>query len=628
MSTDSIFALVARATDFSDFEQPGGSENPRRWPLALVHNAEPTSPPPAIEPAGASRWGWMNGVFESNGRGVQFIEEDKEGHHKETCVCSQLHVRALTRDGASNLWGRLLCWPDEDGKEHRWAMPAALLQGDGVDLRKELAAGGVRIAPSARARSLLIAYLQTAPVRARWRCVDSIGWHHDTYLSASAGYGPQADSIVYQSDAVLYADSSAHGEFGAWKESVARLCAGNSRLVLALSAAFAAPLLALANVEGGGLHFVGHSSTGKTTALRAAASVWGDPVRYVRTWRATANGLEAIAAQHNDGLLILDELHQCEPREAGEIAYLLGNGQGKARASRVGAARRSQNWRVLYLSSGEHGLDARLSEIGKRSTAGQEVRLPSVPADAGEGMGIVECLHEFESAREFVHALDRAAITAHGSAGPKWLELLVRDRVELINTLPDGLESYIRSLAKGQVLGGQAARVARRFAICALAGDLATRFGLTGWSEGQALEAVGKCFDAWLRGGGGADHERVRLLAQVRGFIEKHGESRFASASSSDAGGCVTRDRVGFKRRTEGGGMQWLVLPEAWRSELVRGFDPAWAARELVREGWLMAGKDRPSRTMRIPGEPEPLRVYTLTSRVLSTSPGGDADRG
>ncbi|WP_457589305.1 DUF927 domain-containing protein, partial [Legionella pneumophila] len=48
-----------------------------------------------------------------------------------------------------------------------------------------------------------------------------------------------------------------------------------------------------------------------------------------RLWRSTTNGLEGLAALHNDGLLILDELSQMDPREAGEAAYLLANGQGK-----------------------------------------------------------------------------------------------------------------------------------------------------------------------------------------------------------------------------------------------------------------------------------------------------------
>ena len=56
---------------------------------------------------------------------------------------------------------------------------------------------------------------------------------------------------------------------------------------------------------------------------------------YCRTWRSTANGLEAVAELHNDSLLVVDELSELDPREAGDTAYMLSNGAGKARISRT-----------------------------------------------------------------------------------------------------------------------------------------------------------------------------------------------------------------------------------------------------------------------------------------------------
>jgi hypothetical protein len=63
---------------------------------------------------------------------------------------------------------------------------------------------------------------------------------------------------------------------------------------LAISAAFAGPLIGPCSAEGGGIHFRGPSSIGKSTALHVAGSVWGggDANGYVRSWRATANGPE------------------------------------------------------------------------------------------------------------------------------------------------------------------------------------------------------------------------------------------------------------------------------------------------------------------------------------------------
>jgi uncharacterized protein (DUF927 family) len=98
-----------------------------------------------------------------------------------------------------------------------------------------------------------------------------------------------------------------------------------------ISAALSGFLLDLAGMDSGGFHFWGHSSTGKTTIMRAAWSVCGAPSG-VRTWRSTANALEAISALHNDACLCLDEIGQASGRVVSEAAYLLANGQGKSRA--------------------------------------------------------------------------------------------------------------------------------------------------------------------------------------------------------------------------------------------------------------------------------------------------------
>lgn len=102
---------------------------------------------------------------------------------------------------------------------------------------------------------------------------------------------------------------------------------------------FAGALLDLATEDGGGFHLLGGSSNGKTSTLKVAASVWGRPDRYTRTWRATSNALEGLASMHNDGALILDEITQIDPKEVGNAAYMLANGEGKNRSGRTGIAK-------------------------------------------------------------------------------------------------------------------------------------------------------------------------------------------------------------------------------------------------------------------------------------------------
>ena len=617
---------VTAGRDWNDVHQAEGMDALRaeieaaREPSAVGADGE-KSAVPHVDPAKDTEvHKYGGGAFELRRNGVWFVETDNESKKHETWTCSPLHIAAKTRDGNSHEWGRLLEWLDDDRKAHRWAMPAALLQGDGVELRKELAAGGLHISPGGKARNLLTAYIQTAPVDVRARCVKRLGWHGDAYVTSDSVYGPTAqEAPVFQSDAPAMPEQSMRGTADEWCDNVAALAQGNTRLIFALAVSFGGPLLALAGEDSGGFHYRGSSSTGKTTALRVAASVWGEPTRYVRTWRATTNGLEGIAAIHNDGLLILDELHQCDPKEAGDVAYMLANGQGKARAARTGTAREVLTWRLLFLSSGEQSLAARLATVGKQSTAGQEVRLADIPADAGRGMGIIEELHGMASSGELVTRLAEGYGQFYGTVGREWLRLLARDRQELVPALRDNLDALAREIADGADATGQSLRVARRFALAAVAGDLATRYGLIAWPEDEALNAAKACFRAWLDGfGTGGNREERMLLAQVRQCLEAHGASRFEPYGGADPDrGPIIRDRLGFTKRNETGGIEYLVLPEQFRTEVVKGTDLKWAATVLAAHGYLRTQADRATCMERIPAlGSAPRRVYVLTRRA------------
>jgi len=176
-----------------------------------------------------------------------------------------------------------------------------------------------------------------------------------------------------------------------------------------------------------GIHFRGGSSTGKTTLLIAAGSVWGggSPSGFCGSWRATANGLEATATAHSGTCLILDELGEIDAQEAAKAAYALINGLGKQRASQSGKARRRFEWCTPVVSSGEISLADKIAEDrGRQARVGVDVRLIDLEADAGKGFGVFEDLHGSSSAAEFADALQHAALTRYGTAGRAFVEVL------------------------------------------------------------------------------------------------------------------------------------------------------------------------------------------------------------
>jgi uncharacterized protein (DUF927 family) len=577
-------------------------------------------------------------------------------------VCSPFRVIAENRDNHSQAWGLQLEIKDRDGKSHRISVPKADIVADGISVKRRLADGGLDFGKRNLSDSLLD-YLSEVRTAARTTVVNRGGWHDAAggmvYVQPERTIGQTAgEDVVMQPDSHVSSEYAERGTLEGWRDNVAALAQGNSRLMFPICIAFAGPLLDVAGEESGGINLEGASKIGKTTAMLGAVSVWG-PRSHMHTWRATSNGLEGIAAAHNDNTLFLDELGQADMRDAGQTIYMLSNGEGRIRMRKDIIARRPLSWRLLFLSTGEVGIGARLAEIGQKAKAGQEVRLVGIPADAGKGHGIFEDLHKCRDLDALANKIREAVTLYHGTAGPAFVAKLAVDRRDT----PDKLASSLRAardkffeahkLTGGQ---GQIASVAGRFALIAQAGEMATAYGLTGWAPGDAIKAVSACFRAWLaeRGSSDSSLEAMAQIAQVRAFIGQHGDSRFqrigkdAEENGDNAepethdGGPVERrgfrvmlNRVGFRRKADpdtikGGGDQgedisidrydYIFLTDPWASEVCKGLDPTEAAKTLNDAGYLVTdGPGHLTRKQRgLPGLGRP-RCYVVSSRIMDT---------
>ena len=539
-------------------------------------------------------------VPEGKRAGLYKLETKPDGEMNEVRIGPPLSVKGMTRDSEGNEWGLMLEWADPDGKKHTWPMPIELLFRQGADWYSALASGGWFGNPSARKK--LVDFLSSVRPTRRIRCVPRTGWDNTAYILPDAVYGDTSESVVLQSahHGDLYRTA---GTLDGWKE-IAALSIGNSRLSFALCAAFAGPLLRLAGLEGGGFSFEGGSSSGKTTALQIAASVWGGP-EHVRSWRATDNGLENIAVLHNDNVLILDEVGQVNGKILAECAYMLANGQGKGRSSREGNLRKSHSWRLLFLSSGELGLADKLAENGLKSRGGQEVRFVGLPVDTS----MLTELHGFPHAGAVINRLKELTALHYGHAGRAFLHKLTESdtMTTVLSELQPALANTVNCLVPAGS-DGQVRRVAQRFALCGLAGGLAGQMGILP-ADFDAPGCAERCFHDWLaaRGGIGAS-EDAAILAAVRLFIEQHGASRFQDL---DRVADTCPNRVGF-RRTRNNITEYLILPESFRAEVVKGYAETRAVRVLREAGWLRTpDKNRLKAQERLPGLGR-VRVYIV----------------
>ncbi|ANF59490.1 RNA helicase [Halotalea alkalilenta] len=497
--------------------------------------------------------------------------DTKDGEPHDRLVCSPLKVEAITSNGDAG-FGRLIRFRNSLGNWREWAMPMQLLAGSGESMRAELLGLGVEIDPNAH--RLLNSYLQGQRPK---RCViaaTSTGWHTpELFIMPRQSIG-QGDAI-FQSEAGNTDDYRHGGTLGAWREEIGEKCEGNPLLMLAVCAALAGPLLYHLQRPGGGFHIRGDSSSGKTTCLSVSASVWGEPGQFVRTWRATGNGLEGVASQRNDGLLALDEIGEASPKEIGAIIYQLSNGTGKARATRSGAARPTRRWRVVVLSSGELTLRGHMNESGQQSRAGQEIRLLDVSARRTHGAW--DELHGLADGRTFSDALQRSASLHYGHVGPLFVEKLIESgEASKLKDMLATLQSQF------QADSGQEMRGAERFAIVALAGEIAIEFGILPLGHGVPTAAMQELFNAWQSERGKGQSEDTKVLDSIRDFLDRHGDSAF-SALGDDV--LVVRDRAGWYRDTTEGRI-WMFTSEGLR-RAAPGYEITRISEALEVAGWL-----------------------------------------
>lgn len=564
------------------------------------------------------------GDFSISDLGVFQTTPGKDGTTRQIKLCSRIDVSALTRDPRSENWGLELRFKDPDGVSKSWALPKELLAGNGDSYRAPLLKMGATIEPSNQAKTGLAQYLVAAEPKARALSVRQPGWFNDTFVLPNAVYGRSTERVVFQTnDPSDITRFSQQGTLHTWQQHVAGPSQGNSRAVFSICAGLAAPLLYLLNEDNSGFHLRGNSSIGKSVCLSLGSSVWGGAA-LIRTWNMTTNGLEGVAALHNDILLPLDELGQADPKMAGDAAYMLGNGQGKSRATKDGDARGVKRWRNIVLSSGEKSMATMMAQAGHAIMAGQDVRMPEIPADAGCGYGIFENIHGAVSSQLFADQLKKAATEHHGHAGRAFVAQLAdpEQQARLVERARHLIEMFVNTnVPEGSV--GQVGRVGHRFGLIAAAGELCTELGILPWSEGEAFAACRKCFMAWIdvRGGVG-NHEAEQAVAQVRQFIGMHGNSRFSLISN--VVGIETSDyhktvnRAGYRSQISDYETEYFILPEVYRTEICSGLNPGYVTKVLVDRGFLAKDKNgKPQIEKRIPGEGK-MRLYHLKAGFLA----------
>lgn len=527
-------------------------------------------------------------------------------------IATPVTVAARTTNSDDGSEGRFLrLFTDSGPKE--WIIPMEVFGGSGEDARRTLFGMGVIIA--LKKRGQFMEYLLDQRPAEVFATTCRPGWH-ESGAFVLPGRTIGSDKVRYQASAKGQNLFSVRGSLEGWKVEVAAKCEGNPVLTLAIGCALAGPLLSLVGVLGGGVHLVGDSSSGKSLAQLIGSSVWGDPGIFAASWDMTKGGLEIEASSRNDTMLPLDEIKRADPKRVQEMAYSLANGQGKGTMTRDREARGKLSWRLLALSSGERSLSEHAAISGNAAHAGAELRMVDVNAGTRTHRAFDE-LHGLEGA-DFHRQLTVAVGANHGHIGPAFVEKLLAS-----DDRPGLLEDFAGIRAQFVEDNAQAGRVADRFAVIALAGEMAIAYDLLPWSPGTALADCQLLYGEWLSRVGGGNAEDRQILAGILDFIDKHGSSRFSNVEDQTPDSKVF-NRAGYWEVV--GTKRLYLFNKSALTEAAHGHGLARVVKALEGAGALAKhDTDRDSRKTkkyRLPAGGS-ARLYVIDPDAMDSEGGG-----
>ncbi|UUE58416.1 TOPRIM and DUF927 domain-containing protein [Pectobacterium aroidearum] len=532
--------------------------------------------------------------------------------NNESWLCSALNVVGIGRDEKDQYL--ILRWRAIGANaDTTQAIPLADI-GEREGWRT-LKNGGMNVTTKNSLRAILADWLQRSAVHEIWHIAHATGWQCGAYIMPDGEVIGKSDRpVLFNGRSSAAAGYTVKGTAESWRTSIARLVDGNYSMMTGIAAALSAPLIGLSGSDGFGIHFYEQSSAGKTTAANVSASLYGNPDLLRLTWYGTALGLANEAAAHNDGLMPLDEVGQgADPVSVAQAAYALFNGVGKLQGAKEGGNRDLKRWRTVAISTGEMDLETFIASVGRKTKAGQLVRLLNIPLSKAMRF------HEHSNGKQHADALKDAYQRHYGAAGRAWIKYLADHQQQAIEAVR-AAEMRWRGLIPADY-GEQVHRVATHFAVMEAALSLGKV--ITGWDEQTSRDAIQHSFNAWVREFGTGNKEHQQIIEQCEAFLNACGLSRFAPLPY-DRTSLPIRDLAGYRDRGkhDDSPMVFYTFPAAFEGEIAKGFNAKQFAEILRGAGMLTpptSGRGYQRKSPRIDGRQ--INVYVLQYRPEDSQP-------
>lgn len=471
------------------------------------------------------------------------------------------------------------------------------------EFRLQLLQNGVRLTDNHQAIAHIAEYLKSFAPRPLYKRVHRDGWvtsdGRNGFVYGNKLFGSESpETVLRSSDTSSKFDHS--GDMEAWR-ACTQLLENNPLLVAPLCFALAAPLLRPLGQSTFAVSLVGHSSTGKTTALRLAQALLGPP-NPLATWSGTLNGLRARAVARNDLPLILDEIGQTNPRDIALLTYDLVNGVDKHRANPTGSQAHLSSFSTVILTAGEESLADRMTRAGDKPTGGHAARF--VTLGVGGPSGVVSDSRGSPDSATFIRNLNAKLRKTHGVAWPIFVEYVAKhvdqlkfDYEKRRSKIIDGITSDLAFDDSDNI----AVRVMDHFLISTFAGYLAVDAGVIDFPKKIIGQSMRACFANWFSGYSAARTSAGSLIIeQVLALLRERQKQihPFAEYNKREAQAPFAYRYVPANGRE----VLLLVRPEAFDSLKekygIREFHEA-----LEGSGWIEQGSGgKPTKQFKAPG--------------------------
>ncbi|MBC6717495.1 DUF927 domain-containing protein [Aurantimonas sp. DM33-3] len=330
-------------------------------------------------------------------------------------ICREVLPLARSVDEHGNGASLVLRFPDHGGRWREDIVSLADVHENGRKVRRTLADAGLQIFARASAEfdNMLTAFNPTREIVVTRRP----GWHGDAFLTPSGETVGQDSREFRLLDA--FKDARRGSQEGQLKAFDAALRSGVDHFAVGVLLAGVGPIVSRTQSPNVIVALVGESSRGKTTALKIAASAWGNPAAGKGSHilcRTTSNRLEVDAERRNGSLLALDEFRLVPPSEAQNLIFTLSQGNGKRRLTSDATGKPVGEWSTVVVISSERSLDAIVRDTGDVVQTGMAVRTMEIDVSHAPDLDRAAML-DIEQVQEH-----------HGHLGPLIADFIGRHR--------------------------------------------------------------------------------------------------------------------------------------------------------------------------------------------------------